>query len=60
MLELREENVAAAPGPPWGEGEGQIKYPWSDLLTRRMLAQARSWGNVQRRKSRDRQRSSVS
>jgi len=45
-LELREENVAAAPGPPWGGGEGLTNNPCSDLLTTRMLAQRKEWSNA--------------
>ncbi len=50
-LELREENVATAPGSPWGGSEGPAKYPWSDLLTTRMLAQGKSRSNALRNKS---------
>src|SRR5206468_11003541 len=42
-LELREEHVAAAPGSPWGGGEGLTNNPCSDLLTTRMLAQRTEW-----------------
>jgi len=45
-LELREENVAAAPGSPWGGGEGVTNNPCSDLLTTRMLAQRKQWSNA--------------
>jgi len=45
-LELREEIEAAAPGSPWGGGEGLTNNPWSALLTRRMLAQGKEWSNA--------------
>src|SRR5258708_5292597 len=45
-LELREENGAAAPGSPWGGGEGRMNRPWSSLLTRRMLAQGEDRSNA--------------
>jgi len=45
-LELREESVAAAPGSPWGGGEGLTNNPCSDLLTTRMLAQRKEWSNA--------------
>src|SRR2546430_17425012 len=48
-LKLREESVAAAPGSPWGGGEGPTNNPWSGLLTRRMLAQRREWSNAMAR-----------
>ncbi len=48
-LELREENVAYAPGSPWGGAEGLTNNPWSGLLTKRMLAQGAEWSNAMRR-----------
>ncbi len=38
--------MASAPGSPWGGGEGLAKFPWSDLLTTRMLAQRFVQGNA--------------
>src|SRR5712664_3522935 len=51
-LELREENVAAAPGSPRDGGEGLTNNPWSALLTRRMLAQGKEWSNAMQREFR--------
>ena len=42
--------MAAAPGSPWGGGEGLMNRPWSGLLTRRMLAQGKNWSNARETK----------
>ena len=38
--------MAAAPGSPWGGGEGLTNNSCSDLLTTRMLAQRKEWSNA--------------